>query len=274
MELTAENYYTVQSDVSYLSASQYKSFIGTPGRLGCEAAALAEISREYVRPETSSLLIGSYVDSFFSGTLDEFKEEHPEMFASRGPTKGELKSEYKLAESMIQRASSDELFMKYMQGDHQVIMTGEIEGVPVKCKIDSIDGVRITDLKTVKSINEAYYAKDLGQHMNFIEYWGYDLQLAIYQEIVRQNTGETLPCYIAAISKEKTESIPHPRIAVIEIPPLILDDKLTEVKQNIVRIQELKDGLYEPIRCGLCDYCADTEKLESPISMDQLLGEI
>lgn len=273
MILTSENYYTVQADVDYVSATQYKSFVGVPGRLGCEAAALAEISRQYERPESSSLLIGSYVDASFSGTMNEFKGEHPEMFSSRGPTKGELKTEYKLAESMIARAEQDELFMKYIQGDHQVIMTGEIEGVPVKCKIDSTDGRRITDLKTVKSITEPLYSKADGTYYNFIEFWGYDIQLAIYREIYRQNTGDTLPCYIAAISKEKTEGIPHPRIAVIEIPPMDMDEKLEQVKQNIVRIQELKDGLYEPVRCGLCDYCADTEKLTAPISMDQLLGE-
>ena len=153
-------------------------------------------------------------------------------------------------------------------------MTGEIEGVPVKVKLDSFDGVRITDLKTVKSISETFYAKDLGQRLNFIEWWGYDIQAAIYREIVRQNTGDTLPFYICAISKDKTDSIPHPRIKVIEIPPKVMDDKLHEIRNNMPKIQALKDGDYEPIRCEVCDYCADTEVLTSPVSIDRLMGEI
>lgn len=60
--------------------------------------------------------------------------------------------------------------------------------IPVKIKIDSADGRRITDLKTVKSITETFYAKDLGQRLNFCEWWGYDLQAAVYREIYRQNT--------------------------------------------------------------------------------------
>ena len=44
------------------------------------------------------------------------------------------------------------------------------------------------------------------------------------------------------------------------------------LKQNID--QRLKDGEIEPLRCEVCDYCADTEVLDGPISMDMLMGEI
>jgi hypothetical protein len=272
--LTPENYYSVEANKAYVSVSQYKDFNGTTGKLGCEAYALAKMRGEVAENVTTPLLVGSYVDSFFEGTLPTFAAQHPEIFSSRGKTAGELKSEYKQAEIMIERATKDEVFMRYMAGDKQVIMTGEIEGVPVKIKIDSFDGIRITDLKTVRSITETFYAKDLGQRLNFIEWWGYDLQGAIYREIVRQNTGEVLPFYINAVSKDKTDSIPHPRIKVIEVPPMKMDEKLAEVKTQITKIQALKDGIYEPLRCEVCDYCADTEVLDGPISMDQLMGEI
>lgn len=172
-------------------------------------------------------------NGYFEGTLPTFSAQHPEIFSSRGKTAGELKSEYKQASIMIDRAVKDPVFMQYMAGDKQVIMTGEIEGVPVKIKIDSADGRRITDLKTVKSITETFYAKDLGQRLNFCEWWGYDLQAAVYREIYRQNTGDLLPFYICAVSKDKTDNIPHPRIKVIEVPPLMMDEKLAEVKNNM-----------------------------------------
>ena len=100
------------------------------------------------------------------------------------------------------------------------------------------------------------------------------MQAAIYREIVRQNTGDLLPFYICAISKDKSGTTPHPRIKVIEIPPGKMDEKLTEVKGQITKIQALKDGDYEPLRCEVCDYCADTEVLDGPVSMDQIMGEI
>lgn len=274
MVLTPENYYSREANMQYVSVSQYKDFNGTTGKAGCEACAMAKIRGEVEEVSTTPLLVGSYVDAYFEGTLPTFSAQHTEIFSSRGKTAGELKSEFKQASVMIDRAVKDPVFMRYMDGDKQVIMTGEIEGVPVKIKIDSTDGRRITDLKTVKSITEIFYAKDLGQRLNFIEWWGYDLQAAVYREIYRQNTGDLLPFYICAISKDKTDNIPHPRIKVIEIPPMRMDEKLSEVKSNIVRIQHIKEGDREPLRCEVCDYCADTEVLDVPISMDMLMGEI
>ena len=271
--LTSENYYSQEADEKYCSVSQYKDFMGMVGKRGCESMALAKMRREFETPITTPLMVGSYVDSYFEGTLATFAAQHPEIFSSRGKTAGELKAEYKQASIMIDRAEKDPLFMKYMAGDKQVIMTGEIEGVPFKIKIDSTDGRRITDLKTVKSISEAFYVKDSGERVSFIEWWSYDLQAAVYQEIYRQNTGDVLPFYICAISKDKTDNIPHPRIAVIELQPLLIRDRLTEVKQNVKHIQELKDGIIEPIPCGLCDWCADNLPLEGVTSSDMLMAE-
>ena len=272
--LTPENYYSQEANMAYVSVSQYKDFCGTTGKMGCEAMAMAKLRGEIEEVKTIPMMVGSYVDAYFEGTLPVFTAQHPEIISSRGKTAGELKSEYKQAEIMVERAIKDEVFMRYMAGDKQVIMTGEIEGVPVKIKIDSTDGMRITDLKTVRSITETFYAKDLAQRLNFCEWWGYDLQAAVYREIYRQNTGDLLPFYICAISKDKTDNIPHPRIKVIEVPPMMMDEKLIEVKSKIAGIQRIKDGDIEPLRCEVCDYCADTEVLDGPISMDQLMGEI
>lgn len=259
--LTPENYYSQEANMQYVSVSQYKDFNGTTGKLGCEAYAMAKLRGEVEEVSTTPLLVGSYVDAYFEGTLPTFSAQHPEIFSSRGKTAGELKAEYKQASAMIDRAEKDKVFMQYMAGDKQVIMTGEINGIPVKIKIDSCDGKRITDLKTVKSVTETFYAKDLGQRLNFCEWWGYDLQGAVYREIYRQNTGKLLPFYICAISKDKTSpgNIPHPRIKVIEIPPMVMDEKLAEFQSNIIKVQRLKDGEIEPLRCEVCDYCADTE---------------
>lgn len=276
--LNENTYYSLEMNMKYVSASQYKMFFN-PYKDCCEAAALAEIRGEFERPITDSLLIGSYVDEALTGDLDRFVKEHPELISTRGDTKGELKSTYKQAEKMIARAKADKLFMSYVTGGvHQAIFTGQIESVPVKIKIDHIayknsNPVAIVDLKTVKSMHETFYVKDSGEHLSWVERWHYDLQGAIYQEIYRQNTGLTLPFYLAAVSKDKTDNVPHPRLKVIQIPQTKLDERMVEVKRNIGKIQALKEGKIEPINCGHCDFCADTLPCEV-ISMDELLLEV
>lgn len=47
MNLTAENYFSKEADREYLSVSQYKKFMGTLGRVGCEAEALACLNGEW-----------------------------------------------------------------------------------------------------------------------------------------------------------------------------------------------------------------------------------
>ena len=41
MLLTSENYYSREANEEYLSVSQYKDFMGTYGKPGCEEYALA-----------------------------------------------------------------------------------------------------------------------------------------------------------------------------------------------------------------------------------------
>ena len=279
MKLTEENYYSQEANMEYVSVSQYKMFFDVYHRT-CEARALAELKGEWIRPKSKSLLMGSYVDEALTGDLEKFKSEHPELFVTRGERKGELKADFVQAEEMVQRAKRDKTFMAYVSGgDHQVIMTGEISGVPIKIKIDHVakvngKAVALVDLKTVKSIHETFYVKDSGENLNFINRWSYDLQAATYQEIYYQNTGVKLPFYIAAISKDKdTDGVAHPRLKVIQIPQAVMDERLTEFKQNVPKVQALKNGVYEPINCGMCDYCADTLPCEV-ISMDELLLEV
>ena len=126
MNLTAENYFSQEANRAYFSVSQFKSF------LDCEAMALAEISGEYRREETTSLLVGSYVDAHFSRTLDLFRAQHPALYTQ----KGTLKSEFQQAEEIIARIERDHLASLLLEGDKQTILTGEIEGVPFKCKPD------------------------------------------------------------------------------------------------------------------------------------------
>ena len=201
MELSASNYYSAEANREYMSVSQYKDFAGTYGKLGCEYCAMEKLEGRWQEKKTTALLVGSYVDSYFEGSLDTFKAENPEIFKKTGD-KG-LRAEYIKAEDIIRRIESDNFFMMCLSGYKQVIMTGELFGAKWKIKIDSyIADKVIVDLKVMSSITKHEYVRDVG-YLDFVRYWGYDIQGAIYQEIVRQNTGKRLPFYIAAASKRK-----------------------------------------------------------------------
>lgn len=239
MILTNENYFSTEASMEYMSVSQFKAFES------CEAAALAEAKGEYKREETTSLLVGKYVDAHFEGTLDVFKAQHPDIFTKSGT----LKSDYRRAEEIISRIESDPAFMDMLSGEKQVIKTGVIEGIPVKIKMDAyFPGEKIVDLKIMKDFSPIW--KD-GQKMPWFAAWGYDLQGAIYQEI----EGNKLPFYLAAASKE-----PVTDIQGLHIPQEYLDERMEYFRGMLPRYVAIKRGEIEPTRCEHCDYCKSTKK--------------
>lgn len=72
--LNNENYFSVENNLRYMSVSQFKAFEN------CPATAYAEVTGNYEREKTTALLVGSYVDAHFEGSLDVFK-------AHKQPTK-------------------------------------------------------------------------------------------------------------------------------------------------------------------------------------------
>lgn len=250
MILTNENYFIPEAMREYWSVSQFKAF------RACEAAALAELNGEYQREETTALLVGSYVDAYFSREMAEFIERHPGIFKKNG----ELKAEYQQADRIIERIESDALFSEYLRGDLQAIRTGTLFGVPWKIKIDALHPDKIVDLKIVRDF-EPIYQDGYGRR-SWVEYWGYDIQGAIYQRIEQISAGRAapLPFYLAAATKER-----EPNIEIFKIPQYVLDNALRIVEADIDRFDLIKTGEVEPIRCGTCDYCKRTKKLTEPV---------
>lgn len=255
MRLTNRNYYGRKANQSFLSVSQYKQF------LKCEACAMAEINGEYEKEKSSALFLGSYVDEMLTGTknsIEKFMEENrSELFKKNGDPYADVAK----AIDAVEKVKKQPLMMKYLSGQTQKIMTGEIGGVPWKIKMDSYKkGEFIADLKYLKDLRSPNLFD------NAIKYWGYDTQMAVYQEIVYQNTGLRLPTYLIIVTKEAI-----PRVAVCEVKQWNLDDALEEVKKHLPRIIEVKNGNVDPERCEVCDYCAQTIVLTEPIDSD-LLG--
>lgn len=266
MILTPENYYSVEADKHYMSVHQYLDFVGHMGVVGCEARAMAKLNGEWKDKITKSMLVGSFVDSYFEGTLDVFLKENPDCFLKTRVS--ELKSEFRKAKKMIERCQKSDYFMSTLAGEKQKIMTGSLFGCDWKIKMDSyLPGKAIVDLKTANKIHKSWKVEDYG-NVSFVEYWGYILQLAVYQKIVEINTGKKLPCYISVVTKEE-----EPEIAVIYVDQLSLDNALNEIKMNMQSVLMIKSGEVEPIRCEKCDYCKSTKKLTGAINYQDLITE-
>ena len=231
-------------NMKYMSVSQFKAFDK------CEEAAMAELNGTYEREKTTALYVGSYVDSYFEGRLDEFKRNNPNIFKNDTT----LKAPYIGADAIIERIEKDSLFMEFMSGDKQVVMTGEINSVPVKIKVDSLLPDKIVDLKVVKDFKPLY--KEEEGKLPWYEYWRYDLQGAVYQEIVRQNTGKKLPFYLAAATKESVTDI-----GIWHIEQDLLDFELEKFKEKVQYYDFIKQGIIDPSRCEKCSYCKETKIL-------------
>ena len=245
-----ENYFAPETMSKYWSVSQFKTFNR------CEALGLAEARHEYVREETDALLIGSYVDAYFSGELNQFVERHmDQMFSKRG---GGLLAKFKHADEIIETVTRQPLMMDYLtDGEKQVVMTADMFGLPWKVKMDVYNGSRIVDLKVVRDF-ESIWDKGYGRR-SWIEYWGYDVQGAVYQKVVELVTGKQLPFFLVAVTKEKI-----PDVKIIEIPQHILNAALGMVEAKIERFDLIKTGQVEPIRCEECDYCKQTKIIRAP----------
>lgn len=253
MILNNDNYYSLAANKEYWSVSQFKTFDK------CEAAGLAESMGEYEREETDALLIGSYVDSVLAGSREETERFIETNGAKMFKKNGELLAKFEHANDMIDRAARDPLINEYLKGDKQTIFSGELFGVPWKIKIDVYNGERIVDLKTVRDFADIF-EPGYGWR-SWVEYWGYDVQGAIYQRIEQIATGRTepLPFYLVAVTKEKT-----PDIKVVQIPQHILDAAGRLVEAKIERFDLIKSHEVEPIRCEKCDYCKTTKVLKKP----------
>lgn len=265
MILTGANYYSLEANRQYFSVSQIKSF------KECEARTMAELSGEYLHGKSTALLVGGYVDAHFSGELEQFKQENPEIFTKTGS----LRSEYQQAEAIIRRLEADQLAMRMMAGQKQQIVTGELFGHPFKAKLDIwLNGKQteeiardfpgmpellfscgaIVDLKTMKDFSPQY--KDGQGRLNFVEFWGYDLQMAVYQRLKALETGFKAPCYILGATKQAV-----PDIGLFQVDQCEMDTQIILLQQDIEHFADVKAGRIAPERCEKCEYCRMTKKL-------------
>ena len=84
--------------------------------------------------------------------------------------------------------------------------------------------------------------------------------MAIYQAL----DGNSLPCYLAVITKEDP-----PDIDVVQIPQYMLDAEMDILAEKMPYFDAIKQGVIEPERCESCAYCRATKKLTAPKQLSE-----
>ena len=253
MQLNEMNYFSHEADMAYFSASQIKSY------KKCEAQTMAKLNGLYKQEMSQALMVGQYVDAALTGDLDEWCGCHPEIRKRDGG----LKAEFLQASEMVCRANRDPLFMDFMEGDHQTILTTYLFGVPFKAKLDVLGADRIVDLKTVRDFSPVYLP---GQgRVDFATAWDWPLQMAIYQRMYEEIEGVRLPCYLAVITKETP-----PDIRIVQIEQERMDAEMAWLEQVLPRYDAIKQGAIDPERCEGCAWCRQSRVLMGP----ELLGDM
>lgn len=256
-QLTDSNYYSNDANWHYRSKSQYWEF------LQCEARALAELKGDY-QPDGNQtpLLVGNYLHSYFESeeAHKQFLEDNKKALYKYGnPEKG-IKRDFLLADNYINALKNDDGFNALYQGDKEVIVKGDIDGVKWMGKIDCLDleHKRFYDLKTVDDIHKKHWSEELHQYVDFTIARGYDTQMAIYKELIKQTYGVDCDPYIIAVSKQEV-----PDKAVIAFDDDDLRNALNDVRMRQDHINAVINGEIEPRVCGDCEYCRKNKQLRN-----------
>ena len=252
MNLNLDNYYSVEANKEYMSVSQFKNF-----KL-CEAKAMYDLENDF-QEEKQAFLEGQLFEALVSGDAQLFMAKHPEIISTRGATAGQIKSEFKKIINAAEKFNSQNFFRNIIDKcEKQVILTGEINGIKVKCALDLFDKETnsIYDIKCMKDFKEQW-SKEEKAYVPWFYHWGYVLQLAVYREIVRQNFGEPKEIGLIAATKEDI-----PDITANSFNSDLLDIELETFKNNVKPYDNIQKGIEIPIACNCCDYCKKIKSIE------------
>lgn len=271
--LTEENYY---DDVFYMSNSRFKEYIACPLR-----QQAIDLGFWKGKKSTDALLLGNYVHSYFESeeAHARFLEENSsELISTRGTTKGQLKTSFRIADTMIKSLEKDELFNAIYHGSEddvvvkEAILTGVLAGIPFKAKVDSLNISKgyFVDLKTMESIRKETYSPTLKTYTkqaiyNIVEY-SYHMQMYVYKQLLEKQYGYEFTPYIVAVSKE---GVPDKEILAMTEDILEVGREQFEAHSEIIRDVFLNYAT--PKGCGHCDFCLTHKKLERAITLDELL---
>jgi len=269
MELTHENYFSLEADREYMSVHQFKAWTT------CAEKEAARQRGDYVPGQVDAFVFGHYVDCALT-TPDEFEAFCAENAGVILNRKGEKYSDYRIADGMIARVQGDPDAVELLAGDCQAIVTGEIDGVQWKGAVDclKLDCGIFTDLKTTRDFSptwEAVVTEGFSRNVRVPWYGRYWAQMAVYRSLIEQQFGVVCEPVILGVSKhtrkdEAGETRPSPGLVAVRFNDAdCLDQEIALIRADLPQVMAWKTGDAIPPACGnvdACDWCRERGKLK------------
>jgi len=268
LKLNHDNYFSIEANLEYMSASQIKAFET------CEASALEEV-KTGMESEREAFKEGKFFEASICGREDLFIMQNPDMVSSRGTTKGDLKANFKKVVGSIDEFKRHKIFMDIIDRcQQQVIVTGIIPctrndmtiDIPFKGAIDFLDMETLDfyDSKCMKDFNNVWSQAD-NMKIKWYFAYRYQYQCAIYRELILQTFGrEAGKAHIMATTKEDI-----PDSTFFYFSKEILDNAIEIIEYDAPKYQQIKQGQIEPTRCEKCEYCRRTRIITEPYEITE-----
>lgn len=277
-KVTTANYYDYEINQAYFSCSQIKK------AMKCLAGWKAERDLEFIdkkKEGAEDLNFGQYVDNAHLESevvQTKWMLDHTKQVYNYGKKENGKKTAYKNLDEAVALSRKDANFMDSISGKHQIILTfDDFFGFPYRCRLDdlNIERALATDLKTCKDVNDMVWDDIRKCKVHWIQYWGYDIQAALYRAAIYQKYQVNVRYIIAAMEKvfpfkrklyELTMDGITMRDPDMTVPwKDVLSDRLAEAVATMQIMWDARNTPhFELERCGHCNYCWYTNQCGDP----------
>lgn len=269
------NYHSLEANQNSMSFSQFKDWVIEWG--GCPARAFAKhVTGTYKDPDKDVFVLGNLGHKIVTEphTVEQWYETHKKILFLYGDKEKGFKKTTEIVRTAANKIKDAAVYNQYLIGQKERFFVFYLGGVLWRCKMDICGEGFLTDLKFVRDFLDVYspYYKE---RVPWWKNWHYHLQLAVYSEAYTQRS-ELSPerarnrpkAHIIAATKPSKGSN---NFDLITFDPDYLYECFLVVEKLLPEVMEIKRGEVEPIRCGHCEYCAQTSLnnlTETVISLD------
>lgn len=316
MNLTIDNYHSPKANNEYMSVHQFRDWCDCPERTADELAGKWQdkdkphfvighgVDIGLLTPERWAEFLRENAENLFNlPTIDEIKAyaaEHGQPIPAKSKkdellamfpdavTAGKPNANLLTIQRCIARAKADPIFMDFLRGEKQQILTGYLYDcldIQWKGMFDvRIPGGRIVDLKTSANmrrddwipqmdiftrinLRNGYGVPRKWQKGPWYEVRNYFQQAVVYMDLEENESGKKVPFFLAPVSKEQLGAQERCDIGpILEIGEHIEHQRrriLHErgyIRSHLPQVLRWKRGEDVPPRCEDCDYCASTRE--------------
>jgi hypothetical protein len=234
------------ADTTHISASMIKAYLRSPSYYKA-----LYIDKVLAGPDSPAIDFGSALDTLLTESEEEFhkgftysvlKRDDPERFESNKTFAGKVlsRSAYDTVLAAANAVQATTAYKDIMNNEPlpQTVLTGNINGVDVKGKLDWLNIIDlksggkkaiITDLKTTTNLHPTkyyYHALDFGYHV----------QMAMYKELVMQNFDVMdVTCQHLVVTKND-----WPIVATFEFGSSLIQKGMDQIEYALQGITEQK----------------------------------